>query len=566
MNLMGTKFPNYKIREIRDLKEMLNTSVDLFHNRVAYLVKHKKGEDYTEIRYSQVLEDVNALGTKLLDLGLKGSNIAIIGENSYEWSISYLAVVNGVGTAVPLDKELPVDELMNLIKTAGVKCIIYSNTYSHYFESSDIQSKINMNFSNTDQLSLSKLISEGKSLISNGSYAYMDIKIDPDEMKILLFTSGTTDTAKGVMLCHRNIVSDIMSTCRIVAVYPSDRLLSILPIHHTFECSLGILLPLYAGASVAFCEGLKYIPKNLAEAKTTILLGVPLIFESIYDKIWKQAEKSGKAKTLKKAVNFNDFMKKFGIDLSRKLFKDIHAKFGGKLRLLVSGAAGINPTVCKGFEDFGLAIVQGYGLTECSPLVTGTPYTFRKAGTVGFAIPNVEIRLIDQNEDGIGEILCKGPNLMLGYYDDLERTDSVIKDGWFYTGDLGYLDEDGCLIITGRKKNVIVTKNGKNVYPEEVEFYLNRHDYIQESLVSGMIDNKTGETLVSAQVRPAYDIIYEEFGKDVPTERIYELLKNVIWEFNEKMPIYKRIRNFTIKNEEFIKTTTNKIKRHINQR
>lgn len=565
---MNNKFPNYSVREIKNLKEMLCTSAELFSNNAAYLIKRKKGGCYTEIKYSQVLEDVNALGTKLLDLGLKDCNIAIIGENSYEWIISYLSVVNGVGTAVPLDKELSKDELIHLIKTANVQCIIYSDTYAGYFEDSDIKFKINMNTPNSSSSAfiLSDLIASGKKLISNGDSRYADIEINADEAKIILFTSGTTDSSKGVMLCHRNIVSNIMSTCKIVKINPCDRMLSILPIHHTFECTLGILLPLYRGSSVAFCEGLKYISKNLSEAKASVLVGVPLIFESIHDKIWKQAEKSNNADKLRKAVALNNFLKKFGINLSKKLFKDIHEKFGGNLRLLVSGAAGIEPSVCKGFEDFGLAIVQGYGLTECSPLVAGTPDTFRKAGTVGFAVPDVEIKLIDQNEEGIGEILCRGPNLMLGYYKDREKTDSVIKNGWFYTGDLGYFDKDGCLIISGRKKNVIVTKNGKNVYPEEVEFYLNRCNYIKESLVSGMIDDKTGETLVSAQVHPAYDVIREEFGMDISPERIYELLKNAIRDFNEKMPVYKRIRNFTVKNEAFIKTTTNKIKRHLNQK
>jgi long-chain acyl-CoA synthetase len=325
-----------------------------------------------------------------------------------------------------------------------------------------------------------------------------------------------------------------------------------------------MMLPLYRGASIAFCEGLKHIPKNIIEAKPTVIIGVPLIFENIYWKIWKQAKKSGKESTLKKAIRINNALKKIGIDLSRILFKEIYAKFGGKLRLLVSGAAPLDPTVIQGFEDFGIKLAQGYGLTECSPLVTGTPDTFRKVGSVGIAIPDVEVKLTNVDKEGIGEIICKGPNVMLGYYKDKANTDKVLKNQWFHTGDLAYIDEEGCFFITGRKKNVIVTKNGKNIYPEEVEFYLNKSQYIEESLVSGILDERTGETLVSAQLRPAYDVIFDEFGENVKEKDLHDILKKIVRDLNDRMPLYKRVRNFSIRKEEFIKTTTKKIKRHIN--
>jgi len=355
-------------------------------------------------------------------------------------------------------------------------------------------------------------------------------------MKILLFTSGTTDAAKGVMLSHRNIVSNIMDTCKIAYITPEDRTLSILPIHHTFESTMGMLLICYRGASAAFYEGLKYVNKNLVEAQATVLIGVPLIFESIYDKIWKQAEKSGKAKVLRQAINLNRILKSMGIDSSKKLFKSIHEKFGGKLRLLITGAAGIDPNVLRGFEDFGFKMMQGYGLTECSPLVSGAPdfcNRYKKAGSVGPSVASGEIRIEDKDEDGIGEIVFKGPNVMLGYYRMPERTKEVLKDGWFYTGDLGFLDEEGWLYITGRKKNVIVTKTGKNIYPEEVEYYINTNKYIQESLVHGVFDEQTEDTLVSAQVRPDYDVIYEEFGNGFGDEEVHSLIKRVIADINE---------------------------------
>ena len=386
-------------------------------------------------------------------------------------------------------------------------------------------------------------------------------------MKILLFTSGTTDLAKGVMLSHNNIVSCIMDTCKIAYIAPEDRTLSILPIHHTFESTLGMSLVLYRGASIAYYEGLKHINKNLVEAQATVLIGVPLIFESIYDKIWKQAEKSGMAGALKKAIKLNRVLKTLGMDASKKLFKSVHEKFGGKLRLMITGAAGIDPNVLRGFEDLGFRMLQGYGLTECSPLVSGQLdlcNSYKKAGSCGPAVESGEIRIVDKDQDGIGEIIFRGPNLMLGYYKMPEKTAEVIKDGWFYTGDLGFLDDDGWLYITGRKKNVIVTKTGKNIYPEEVEYYINGNKYVQESLVHGLFDEDSDDTQVSAQIRPNYDAIYEEFGENIGEEEVQSLIKRVISEINEKLPIYKRVRKIIVRKDEFIKTTTKKIQRHKN--
>lgn len=563
---MMHKHSFYDRREIKDLKEMINSSEKYYSNNTAFLVKRKKGEPYEHIKYRQVKEDMDALGTALLNMNLSNKKIAVIGENCYEWIISYLAVVNGVGIIVPLDKELPRNELLNLIDRAEIDVIFYTDSYRETIKDVDIAFKINLNTTELrkDEYQQSELINEGKKLIAKGHTEYLDTAIDPDEMRIILFTSGTTDMAKGVMLCHRNICSVLKSTCSIVKINESDRTLSILPIHHTFECTLGMMLPLYRGASIAFSEGLKYIAKNLIEAQATVLIGVPLIFENIYWKIWKQVKKTGQQGKLKKAIKINNMLKKIGINLSPILFKEIHNKFGGRLRLLVSGAAAIDPAVIKGFEEFGIKVVQGYGLTECAPLVTGTPDFYRKVGSVGLAIPDVEVKLIDKNKNGIGEIVCKGPNVMLGYFKDEANTKRVLKDGWFYTGDLGYMDDDECYFITGRKKNVIVTKNGKNIYPEEVEFYLNKSQYIEESLVSGILDEKTGETRVSAQLRPSYDVIYDEFGKDIGEKDLQEILKNIIRDLNDRMPLYKRVRDFSIRKEDFIKTTTKKIKRHIN--
>jgi long-chain acyl-CoA synthetase len=565
----------HEIRKVDDLKTMLNSSAELFAERPAFLIKKEKGGDYIQINYSQFKRDVDAVGTKLVDMGLKNMKIAIIGENCYEWIVSYFAIVNGTGIAVPLDKELSRDEIYNLLQSADCKAVFYTNAYKSIIEEYDIPYKINMGATAFDfaqiqppVLAFPDILGDGAVLLAEGRRDFIDAIVDPDLMTVILFTSGTTGMPKGVMLSQRNIMNDVMSTSMIVEIRKEDRTLSILPIHHTFESTLGIALLLYKGGSIAFCEGLKYISKNMVEAKPTMLLGVPLIFESIYEKIWKQAEKQGKDKVLKKAIAINRHLKVLGFDMSKKLFKDIHTKFGGNLRLIITGAAAIDPNVCRGFEDLGFKTLQGYGLTECSPLVAGCPdfgNTFKKAGSVGPAIPNAEIRIIDKDEDGIGEIICKGPNVMLGYYNMPEQTAEVLKEGWFYTGDLGFLDNEGWVYITGRKKNVIVTKTGKNIYPEEVEFYINRNKYIQESLVMAVEDDESDETLVGAQIRPAYDVIYEEFGKDIDDEAIFSLIKKMVGEINEKLPIYKRIRNFSVRKDDFERTTTKKIKRHKNK-
>lgn len=576
----------HKVREMDNLKEMLDSSARLYSGRPAFLVKKEKGGEYFRITYAQVKNDVDALGTKLIAMGLADSKIAVIGENCYEWVASYFAVLNGAGIVVPLDKELTKDEIYNLLRQAGCRAVFYTQRFEEYFKDFDIEFKIKMKVYG-DRTDLSEplkasaegegnsgetlfwedLVAAGEKLVAEGNRDFIDAKIDPHEMRTILFTSGTTEAAKGVMLSHYNLASCIVDTCKIAYITPEDRTLSILPIHHTFESTLGMSLVLYRGASVAFFEGLKYINKNLAEAQATVLVGVPLIFESVYEKIWKQAEKSGKAGTLKRAIKLNRTLKSMGIDASGKLFKSVHEKFGGKLRLMITGAAGIDPNVLRGFEDLGFRMLQGYGLTECSPLVSGTPdfcNPYAKAGSVGPAVDRGEIRIIDKDESGIGEIIYRGPNVMLGYYNMPEKTAEVLKDGWFHTGDLGFLDKEGWLYITGRKKNVIVTKTGKNIYPEEVEYYINRNKYIQESLVHGLFDEESDDTQVSAQIRPNYEAIYEEFGDSFGEEEVQSLIKKVVAEINEKLPIYKRVRNIAVRKDEFIKTTTSKIQRHKN--
>lgn len=562
----------HKVREIATLRDIITSGAELYGDKVAFLNKKEKGGEYFETDYNTLKKDIDAIGTKLINLGLKDQPVAVIGENCYQWISTYFAVANGVGTVVPLDKELSQDEIYNLIQTAGCKAVFYTSTFEKYFTNYELEHKFNLevyfdreNKENQDQWC--KLLAEGQALIEGGDRSFIDAELNPDEVKILLFTSGTTDVAKAVMLSHRNIASDVMSTCKIVQLRPDERGLSILPIHHTFESTIGIMVLLFQGCSIAFFEGLKYVVKNLEEAKCSMLVGVPLIFESIYDKIWKQAKKSGKDKALKVAIKLNKTLKALGIDKSRTIFKSVYDSFGGNLRLLVTGAAAIDPNVVRGFQDLGFEIVMGYGLTETAPLLTGTPdfgNRYKKAGSVGPVIPDGELDIVDKNDEGIGEIIYRGPNVMHGYYKMQEKTDEVIIDGWFHTGDLGFVDEEGWLYITGRKKNIIVTKTGKNIYPEEIEKHLMKIKYIEECMVYGIDGDGNDDTVVSVQVRPDYEEIYADHGQDFDDDQVYYLIKKNISEMNQEMPNYKRVRNVVIRKDEFIKTTTKKIKRQQN--
>lgn len=563
----------YPVDDFKSLKEMLKNCKDLYGKKTAFLHKEEKGGEYKETNFITFKDDVDALGTRLMALGLKGENIAVIGENCYAWVVSYFAVVNGVGKIVPLDKELSKEEILNLLKTADCKAVFYTGTYKNVFKDVDIPFKFQMevyskNVRKDREDTWDFQLEEGRKLLGAGDRSFIDAEVDPEETRMLLFTSGTTGVPKAVMLCHRNIVSNIKDIRKIVKLKEDDRTLSILPIHHTFESTIGIMVVISQGCSVAFYEGLKYVAKNLAEAKASILVGVPLIFESIYAKIWKQAEKAGKAKMLQKAVKVNRALKNIGIDASRKLFSSVYESFGGRLRMLVTGAAAISPNVARGFQDLGIDIVMGYGLTETAPLLAGTPdFTDRytKAGTVGQVVPSGQMQIIDKNEDGIGEIIYKGPNVMLGYYNMPEQTEEVLKDGWFHTGDLGFVDERGNLYLTGRKKNVIVTKTGKNIYPEEIEEVLNKIPYISECMVYGTENDETGETVVSVQVMPDYEALKNDFGYEKEQQdEIYKTLKTQIAEKNQALPNYKMVRKLVIRNTDFIKTTTQKIKRQDN--
>jgi long-chain acyl-CoA synthetase len=560
--------PLYDVRKIDTLKDMLESSTKLFGNDTAFLVKTEEGGSYQPITYTRFYEDVNAMGTILMDLGLSNSRIAIISENRYEWTVAYLATVNGTGIVVPLDKELPVSELKNLLIRSQADAVFYSEAKTSDVEAiagevPNLKFLISMDTKESTQnvLSYHALLKRGYELVAEGDRSFADAPIDKDAMSILLFTSGTTDKSKAVMLSHSNISSNLMDMCSMVFIGRDDVFLMLLPLHHTYACTCGFLCQIYRGCTIAFCEGLRHIVKNLKESKTTILLAVPLILESMYKRIWDQATKDPKLlKKLKLGLKISKVLKAVGIDVRKNLFKTIHESFGGSIRLFISGGAAIDPQVVLGFQDFGIHCIQGYGLTECSPIIALNRDCDFNNASAGLPVPNTEIKIDNPNEEGIGEIIAKGPNIMLGYYQDEEATREAIVDGWFHTGDLGYMDQDKFVYITGRKKNVIVTKNGKNIYPEEIETLLSRSPFVSECLVYGKEGEGTGDVEVAAEIYPDLDKVKEELGEENPTkEQIQTLLDKEVLKVNKSLELYKYIRFISVRDTEFEKTTSRKI-------
>ena len=568
--------PLYEVRKVKSIKDVLDSSAELYSDRIAFLQKRKGNENYEPVTYKQFKTEADALGTELIDMGLKGGRIAIISENRYDWAVSYMAVVNGTGIVVPLDKELPENEIENLLVRSKADAIIFSGNLREHIENiskriSFVKYYIDMDAVSESEngfIPLKSLVDKGRKLVDGGRVDFIKAEIDPEAVNILLFTSATTDKSKAVMLCHRNIVENLMAMSSMTYIDPSDIFLSVLPLHHTYESTCGFLCPLYRGAAVAFCEGLRHIQKNLQEAKATVMLAVPLIHEAIYKRIWDQAAKDPKLlKKLKFGIKLSNTMKKIGIDVTKNLFAPVHNNFGGHLRLLISGAAGVDPEVSRGFRSLGILFIQGYGLTECSPIVALNRDVDLKDEAAGLPLPNLEVRVDTPSADGIGEIMAKGPSVMLGYYEDPENTAKVIKNGWFYTGDLGFIDSAGFVHITGRKKNVIVTKNGKNIYPEEIETLLGKSPFIKECIVYGKDDPVYGDIVVSATIVPEMEAIQAQFeGRQPTSEEVYELIRKEVKEVNKSLVIYKYVKDFTLREQEFAKTTTKKIKRYVDNK
>ena len=560
---------------IADLRDMMYKSVERYgREQVAFRQRFVKGEPFREITYGQTLDDLNALGTALAARDLMGKRIAIIGDNCYQWASSYLAAVCGLGVAVPLDKELGASELEQLVAEADCECVLFTKKFLSIFQDihergeTNLRILVNLNAEEEKDgvLSWARLIDEGKQRVLEGDRTYLDAEIYADEMGVLLFTSGTTGIAKGVMLSHTNICSDLMSAPTMLYVDPTDIFFSVLPIHHTYECTCGFLMPLYKGASIGYCEGLKYIQKNLQEIRPTFFLGVPLIFESLYKTIWKNIRKQGKEKTVKKVLKLNKTTSKFGLNLNKILLKDILNVFGGRMQMMIAGGAAIDPEILQFFRDLGIMALQGYGLTECAPMAALNPDDNPRNDSIGHILPGDEAMIADKNEEGIGEICLKGPNVMMGYYHMPEETKKVLVDGWFHTGDLGYMDGSS-LYITGRKKNVIITRNGKNVFPEELEYYLGKVSLVAESMVWAAKDKDGQDDMIVATIRPDMEEVEAALGKEAAQDaaKVEQLLWNEVDQINKNLPLFKKFRKITVRKEEFEKTTGKKIKRFVSE-
>ena len=550
---MAKKHDLYEVPYIENLRDLMNNSLKEYGAKDAFLKKENK--EYRHISYNEYFSHVRSFGTYLMkNFGLTGCKIALVAENRYEWAITYLAVTIGGGIIVPIDKELPGDEICGLIERAGAEICVCSEKFISTVTAdtvSCLKTVINMDGDFYDN------IAEGEAVYAEDK-GYDSLPINEEEMCALLFTSGTTGDAKGVMLSQRNIVTNLMNMSKQVKILPEDVFLCLLPMHHTYECTCGFLCPMYLGSSVAFCEGLKYVQKNMVESKTTIILGVPAIFENMYNKIIKTAKRQGSYKKLMFATKLNNATKKVGLDMSKKLFSAVHESFGGHLRLLISGAAAIDPSISKGFRDLGILFLQGYGLTECAPIVgVNRDVDFRDT-SAGMLLHGMEIRIDRPDDDGIGEIVVRGGNVMMGYYNNKEATDAVLsEDGWFSTGDLGYVDKDNFIYITGRKKNLILASNGKNVFPEEIEGYLLKYSIIKECVVVGRENEKTGDVEICAEIFPDYDKL-----EGMNDDAVMKHIEGIVSEINEKIPLFKRIRKVHIRKTDFEKTTTLKVKRH----
>ena len=558
----------YDYLKINDLKDMLNKTGRLYADKPAYRIKVEEGK-YQIYTHKKVRDMINNLGTALINLGLKGKRIAVIGENRYEWEIAYLSIVCGTGIVVPLDKSLPANELELLIERSDVEAIFYTKKYSDiiqnikFSEKNKLKHLISMdNDENCEGIySQKELIREGKKLIEEGNNEFLNAKINPKEMKIMLFTSGTTSKSKVVALSHENICTNLMDIGSVLDVTQDDVFLSILPIHHVFECTVGFLFSLYKGAETVFCDGLRHIVENLNEYHVTVMACVPGIYERIFMMIRKKLEKQGK---LEEILENEEKYKNFSMQKKKEVFKEIHDMLGGKIKLLISGAAALDKTIEEKYRLLGLNLVQGYGLTETSPVVAvGTNKNY-KLGSIGKTVPSVEAKLVDVNDDGIGELVVRGSSVMLGYYENEKVNKKSLQDGWFYTGDLAKIDEEGYIFICGRKKSVIVLKNGKNIFPEEMENLVNKIEGIKESFIFGKIQSND-ENNIKINVKIVFDRdVIKDVYKVEKNEEIYKVLSKKIKEVNQTMPSYKAIRGMILTEEPLIRTTTNKIKRQEN--
>lgn len=563
--------PFYDVRYVRDFKDLINQSENLFSQRPAYKLRNKDGI-YYEVTYKNFRHSIYYLANSLVNDNFSKAHIAVVGANSYNWSVTYLAVTCSDNVIVPIDKELTTDNMMDVIKDSDSIMLFGDKKYIKAIKARKDELPEGFRFVCFDETEVDgadyfeDYVDIGRKLYQKGIKHLDNITVDPEATTAILFTSGTTGVSKGVCLSQKNICSVVMGAAGCIKVTEEDQLLSVLPIHHTYECTVGFLYIIYSGACISFNQGLRYITRDFKEVKPTCFITVPLLIEKVHAKIMKKMEEKTAGKLIFKVGKYaSKFSKAMGIkDLDRKIFAEVIETFGGRLRLIVTGAAAIDPRVAEDFMHMGIDLYIGYGLTECAPLVACNNDRLMLPDSIGTPMPGAEVAIYNPDDLGVGEIWVRGPMVMNGYYKNPEATAEVItSDGWFRTGDLGTCDRHNCYKITGRCKNVIVTKNGKNIFPEEVELYLNTNPVIEESIVYA--DDVDDETLVSVQIYPNYEQIKNNLKRqDITKEDVQKSVEEAVKDVNKKLPKYKKIRNIEISEQEFEKTTTKKIKRHAN--
>ena len=550
------------------IKELITATSTQYKDDIAFRVKIKPGKEpeYKDYTYADFIENVNAVGTSYYNRGFKGGRIAIIGRNQYYWVVAHMACLFGGIVSVPIDKELPIGEMEDSLVRAEVDAVVFDVKNKEQIEQikangrTKIREFICMNEKSEDYICVEDLITEGRGLSAVVKQEFIDFKPSPESMAILLFTSGTTSKSKAVMLSNKGIACNVADLLVFEVFDEHSTNICFLPFHHILG-STGLLFALADGMRNVFSDGIRYIKQNLSEYGVTFFLGVPALIDKMYETVEKGIEKQGKTKTVERAKKLAKFLLFFHIDIRRKLFKEIIAQMGGQLKYIISGGAPLSPAVSKGFTDLGIEIYQGYGLTETSPVLAAENKGHIRAGSIGRPLPAVQVEFRDKDEDGMGELCAKAPNVMIGYYNNEELTNEVIEDGWFHTGDLGYMDKDGYIFLTGRKKDMIVLKNGKKAFPEEIEILLNKIPGVMDSFVFGEpIDGDWTDLRIAVQVQYSAKEIKELYGADTQ-EQIHDALWEKIKEVNQTIPHYKRVTDLYLTEEPFIKTTSLKIKR-----
>lgn len=552
-------YPLYETDQIRNLKELIENCSCKYGDKIAF--EYRRGNGIVQVSYLQFKRDIEFLGTALLNMGFKDKHIAVLGENSYEWITTYFAVTGSSNVIVPIDPELPTTEMKNILRGSDASALVFSQKFADLVpdlahQIDNIQVSINMHSGeDSDTIrSYPKLLEHGKLLINQGDYSYIYNTIDDYRLAAIIYTSGTTGVSKGVMLSQYNMASNVVASTKHSTAYESSVL--VLPLHHTFGWTAGVLCMLQIGSKICINNSLKNVNRDILLFQPTQMCLVPLYLETMYKRIWSNTHKQKKETLLKVLLIISSIFLKLGIDCRRHLFKSVLFYFGGKLRLIICGGAPLDPKYVKGFRDLGITILNGYGLTECSPIVTGNRNEYYRDDSVGLPLPGCEVKIDTPDLDGEGEIWVRGPNVMLGYYGNPTATADTMAGDWLKTGDIGKIDDDGFIYLTGRIKNMIKLSSGLNIYPEELESLIADIPYIKDVMVYGETQGKQVDPQLIAEILLDWDFMQEN-----PIRNHEERLKSDIDNINRSLPYYKKISDIRLRTTEFDKTTTKKIKR-----